>query len=260
MVAVRDDQSRWFKRFGGAGPADVRLFCFHHAGGTAALYRAWPNLMPRFVEPIAVQLPGRADRLRERPFDAMSPLVDTLVEVLEPLLDQPFAFFGLSMGARVAWVLSHRLRDRAMPMPTALFVASTAAPEFREGLADWNVDDEVLIEYLRRMGGTPPELFAAPELLASLLPTLRADLTLVDTFRFRPETPLDVPIHAFAGIDDVEGSPERMSGWGAETSARFDLDVIPGGHFFDSEGERRVIRTVADDLLRELRAQSADVA
>lgn len=251
-----DERARWLKSFGRRGPADIgadiRLFCFHHAGGTASAYRDWPRLMPAAVEPVAVQLPGRADRFREPALDQMPVLIDHLVDVLRPLLNEPYAFYGLSMGARVAWALTHRLRDEGLPLPARLFLASVAAPGRREGKAHWT-EDEVLA-YLRHMGGTPPEIFAEPALLAGLLPTLRADLTLVDSFHLRPATPLEMPIHAFAGVDDVEGSPERMDGWRAETSGRFDLDVVIGGHFFDPAGERQVVQTITDELLREVGA------
>jgi medium-chain acyl-[acyl-carrier-protein] hydrolase len=250
-VPARDDTARWLKLFGRDDDCDVRLFCFHHAGGAASMYRRWPDLMPPLIGPIGVQLPGRADRMLERPYVAMVPLLDDLVDVMAPMFDRPFAFYGLSMGARVSWALTHRLRDQTMPMPCALFLASIAAPGLENTDNDWASDDD-LVGYLRKMGGTAPEIFAAPELLAAVLPTLRADLRLVDTFRFRPATPLDVPIHVFAGVDDVEESVERMAGWSSETSARFALDIVPGGHLFDTVGVRQVIRIITDDLRPEL--------
>jgi medium-chain acyl-[acyl-carrier-protein] hydrolase len=254
---ARDDSARWFKRLRLGGHADTRLFCFHHAGGTATLYRRWPELMPQSIEPVAVQLPGRADRFREPPFEKMAPLLDALVPVIAPQLDRPFAFYGLSMGGRVAWALTHRLRDESMPLPCMLFVASVAAPGWEEGRPDWAARKENLVGYLREMGGTPPELFAEPELLASLLPTLRADLTLVDSFRFTPARQLEVPIRAFAGASDVEGAPERMSGWHNETRSGFELKVVSGGHFFDSQGELAVISSISECLTLELTARSA---
>lgn len=250
----QDDTARWFLRYRRDERPDVRLFCFHHAGGSASIYREWSELLPGFIEPVAVQLPGRAGRLWERPFATMAPLVDALVDALWPMLDRPFACYGLSMGAKVCWALTHRLRELAMPMPIALYLAGAAAPEWREGRTDWELHPEALIAYLREMGGTPPQIFEEPELLAVLLPTLRADLTLVDNFRFHPATPLAVPIRAFAGVDDVEGSAERMHGWRAQTTEWFALDTVPGGHFFDATGERQVIRTITEDLRRELSA------
>jgi surfactin synthase thioesterase subunit len=253
-----DGDRRWLKRFGragGAAPTEVRLLCFHHAGGSASMYRHWSRLMPGTIEPIAVQLPGRADRLYEPPYDRMPPLVDQLIEVIKPLLDQPLAFYGVSMGGRVAWALAHALRDRAMPMPSALFVAASAAPCLDNGQWQWENRDDGLEGYVREMGGTPPEVLAEPELLASLLPTLQADLTVLSTHDFHPATPLDVPIRAFAGTGDPEASPPRMRGWAAETSARFDLQEIPGGHFFDAAGERLVIQALGHDLTRRQRAR-----
>jgi medium-chain acyl-[acyl-carrier-protein] hydrolase len=242
------DRARWLRRFRPGGPCDVRLFCFHHAGGTASRFRGWANQLPRSIEPVALQLPGRGDRLQEPPFETMEPLLDTLVEVVRPMLDQEFVFYGLSMGAKVAWALAHSLREHGMTMPSVLYLASAAAPGLEESSPDGKDD---LVGYLRDMGGTPPEIFSQPDLLAVLLPTLRADLTLVNSFRFHPADRLEMRIRAFAGVDDVEGSPERMSGWRLETRGHFSLDIIPGGHFFDAAGELRVIRTIAHDLAGE---------
>jgi medium-chain acyl-[acyl-carrier-protein] hydrolase len=171
---------------------------------------------------------------------------------VHPLLDVPFACYGLSMGAKLCWALSHRLHDRGMPTPIGLYLAGAAAPGWQEGRADWNISDEELVGYLRELGGTQSDVFAHPELLAALLPTLRADLTLVDTFQFQPAVPLDMPIRAFAGTDDAEGGPERMRDWARQTSGAFTLEAVPGGHFFDVAGQRRVARVIAEDLRGEL--------
>ena len=254
---AHDLDRRWLKRFGRPGPvAGIRLLCFHHAGGSAAMYRTWPGLISPAVEPIAVQLPGRADRFGEQAFERIGPLVDALMEVVTPLLDQPFACYGVSMGARVAWSLALALRRRAMPMPIQLFLACDAAPVHDDGAWPWEGWPDGLEGYLRDLGGTPPEVLAEPELLEALLPTVRADLAVLTTATVRPVTPLDVPIRAFAGVADPVAPPALMDGWRAETSARFELDLIPGGHFFGPAGERRVIRAIGDDLGRARRRAS----
>lgn len=242
------DERRWLKRFGRKNSAEIRLLCFHCAGGNASMFRDWPRWMPEAVEPVAVQLPGRLDRFGEAPYEDMELLVDKLADVIKPLLDQPFACYGASMGAHVAWALTHVLRDRAMPVPRRLYVASSAAPGAEEAVRGWNEPDSRLVEYMTELGGTPPEVLAEPDLLGRLLPMLRADLAVLGTLAFRPSAPLDIPIHAFAGREDAEASPERMSAWRDETTARFDLDVVAGGHFFTAAGERQVIAAISNEL------------
>lgn len=246
------EERRWLKRFGRKDLAEIRLLCFHCAGGNASMFRDWTRWTPESIEPIAVQLPGRLDRFGETPYENMDLLVDKLANVIKPLLDRPFACYGASMGAQVAWALSHTLRDRAMPMPRKLYVASSAAPSVEESVRGWNESDSRLVEYMVDLGGTPPEIFAEPDLLARLLPMLRADLTVLGTLALRPAAPLDIPIRAFAGHEDIEASPERMSAWRDETRARFDLDVVAGGHFFTPAGQRQVIEAISDDLTRAL--------
>jgi surfactin synthase thioesterase subunit len=248
MYADAHDERRWLKRLSQGDGTEIRLLCFHYAGGNASMYRDWPRLMPRSIEPIAVQLPGRTDRFHEPPYRNMEPLVDKLIDVINPLLDRPFACYGTSMGARVGWALTHALRERAMPMPRKLYVASSAAPKVETLVRGWNEPDSCLVDYMRDLGGTPPEILADPDLLERLLPTLRADLTVLGTHALRSAAPLDVPIHAFAGAYDVEASPERMRGWRDETCARFGIDIVQGGHFFTADDQRRVIEVVSNDL------------
>lgn len=243
-----DEQRRWFKRFGRRDAARIRLLCFHCAGGNAMMFRDWHRLLPASVEPVAVQLPGRLDGIREAPYDSMDPLVHKLAEVMKPFLDQPFACYGWSMGARVAWRLAHLLRDRGMPMPRSLYVASNVAPSVATSGQEWNQPDGRLIEYLRELGGTPPELLGDEELRDHLLSVLRADLTVLGTDTFRALSPLDVPMHAFAGDEDEESPPEQMSSWREETRAPFGMDIVPGGHFFSPAGQRQVIEMVGADL------------
>lgn len=246
----QDIDRRWLKRFGRTGDgARIRLLCFHHAGGSAAMYREWCRLMPRSVELVAVQLPGRADRFIEPAHDSMTGLVHDLVDVLKPLLDRPFAFYGISMGARVAWALAHTLREQAMPLPTRLYLACDPAPATDDGTWPWEGRADGLVGYLREMGGTPPDVLEQPELLRAILPTLRADLAVLSTNDFRPVAPLDVPICAFAGVDDPVGTPELVASWRAETTAGFRLYHLASGHFLNTAAEHQVVQTIVQDLI-----------
>lgn len=250
MAIVESDTARrWLKRFGRVPPGRTRLLCFHHAGGAAGAFRHWPDLVPDAVETVAVQLPGRADRFGEPAYDSMEPLLDDLVDVLRPLGDRPFAFFGVSFGARLAWSAAHALRDGGLPQPGALFLAACPAPSCDPGPNEWDRHRGGLEGYLRDLGGTPPEVLAEPRLLAAMLRTLRADLDVMVSDVAAPAAPLDIPIHGFAGDQDPTATPQAMAAWRAETTAGFELDVLPGGHFLGAGAERRMLDTIVRDLI-----------
>jgi medium-chain acyl-[acyl-carrier-protein] hydrolase len=242
------DGRRWLKRFRRPAAGATTLLCLHHAGGNAAMFRDWPRLLPPSIDPVAVQLPGRADRCDERPFYDMDALVDSLAEVVAPLLDQPVALFGASMGARVGWSLAHALRERALPMPRALYVSASVAPSLERQIRGWNGPDEGLVRYVQELGGTPPQLLADEELRSEMLATLRADLTVLSTQAYQPSVPLGIPVTAFAGAADKESPPQRMQPWGAETTGPFALNILDCGHFLDAHAVRQVTETLAADL------------
>lgn len=242
------DTRRWLKRLRPHAEGATTLLCLHHAGGNAASFREWVRLLPETITPVAVQLPGRADRMDEPPHEDMDDLVLGLLEALEPLLDEPFAVFGASMGARVGWSLAHALRERSLPQPRALYVYASAAPSLDREVRGWNGPDEGLVRYMREMGGTPLELLEDPELLGYLVAVLRADLTVLSTHTYQPDVRLDLPVTAFAGRDDLESTPAQIAPWAEVTTGPFALHTMDGGHFLDEDGLRLVTRTVTADL------------
>lgn len=241
--------SLWTRSYAGRADAAMRLFCFPYAGATASIFRTWHTALPAEIEPVAIQLPGRDDRFDEPPYEHMTPLITELADVLLPLLDKPYACYGFSMGARVALALAHELRGRGLPAPKRLFVASSAAPALRRPVRGWDEPEEGLVAYLRELGGTPPELFDNPSLLALFLPSLRADLCVVGTCPIAETTPLDVPIRAFAGEPDIEAPPARMRDWARETNAEFELTILAGSHFFPEAETMRMMEIISTDLL-----------
>lgn len=240
---------RWFRRLGPAGTtARMRLFCFHHAGGSPAMFRGWPKLLPPGVSVEPVLLPGRDARFREEPYDRMGPLVEGIVQALTPRLDRPYALFGYSMGAQVSFHVAHALRQSGLPQPAALFVGASPGPRLQREVPAWDKPDSHLVAYLRDLGGTPADVLESADLLALMLPTLRADLTTVATCPYTPRPPLTMPVHAFSGRDDPSASPERMRVWQEETEGEFRQTVLPGGHMFLDAELSTVTSTLADGL------------
>lgn len=235
----------WFARHGSADPA-LRLFCFSHAGGGAALFRSWSDYLPERVEVCAVQLPGRESRAGEPPYRRLGQLVTDLRAAIEPLLDRPFAMFGHSMGALVAFELARELRRSGAPQPEHLFLAAFRAPQLRSpNIRIYHLPDEVLKTVLAK-DGTPQIVLDNKEIMGSLLPTLRADFELCDTYEHAAEAPLSVPMSIFGGLHDVRVGRADLEQWNIQTSNEISLSMLPGSHFF--------IREAKDLLLAEITA------
>ena len=214
--------------------ARVRLFCFPHAGGGGSSYRLWPRELPEQVEVCAIQPPGREDRLREPPIASVDLMVAAIVPAILSRVDLPFAFFGQSMGAVVASEVAHELAARGEPLPAHLMVSARRPPHVPalEPPLHLLADDEFVAEIRSRYGGIPPEVLREPDLMALLLPTLRADVEALETHRAALRAPLSVPITAMGGAADRLTPAEHLQAWRSVTKAAFGMRIVPGGHFY----------------------------
>lgn len=211
--------------------ATGRLFCFPHAGAGSAPYRTWlPEVSDR-CEVVIVTLPGRDRRGREALLTRMSDFLQDAVPALLPMLDLPFAFFGHSMGAVLAFETARELRRRGAAQPYRLFL-SGRAPETSGSPIHTLPDSEFLRVLGERYNGIPAELAADPEMLRAFLPILRSDLTLLETHEVREHPPLDCPITALGGRQDSQAGAAQLQGWARQTTGSLDVLIFSGGHFF----------------------------
>jgi medium-chain acyl-[acyl-carrier-protein] hydrolase len=199
------------------------------------------------MELCAMQLPGRENRLRESPFTRMSDAVERVAEALEPHLDLPFALFGHSMGAILCFELARLLRRRYGVGPTHLFVSARRAPQFPDPRTPLrHLPDALFVaEINRRYNGLPREVLANAELMELLLPMLRADVQMIETYAYEPALPLDCPITALGGLGDSDLLVEDLEGWRAHTNSRFETRLFPGDHFFIQSVPKEVLGTIS---------------
>ena len=226
----------------------LRLFCFPHAGGGAAAFRDWA----RELTDIAVcpaRLPGREHRLREAPFDRMEALVEALSTAIASHLQQPFAFFGHSMGAAVAFELARALRRKQLPEPACLLVSGARAPQFRlYHRPGPEPTDAELLEEVHRLGGLPQEVLDHQELLGLILPALRADARLYRNYAYIPESRLSMPMMAYGGRGDDNVKQTHLAAWREQTTTTFTLRMFEGGHFFLANNRMMFLQALTDDL------------
>jgi surfactin synthase thioesterase subunit/glycosyltransferase involved in cell wall biosynthesis len=264
LLALRLRQRRaegsgiWFPQTEWRSGLKLRLFCLPHAGGGTALYRGWQSHLPDSVLLAPIRLPGRESRLNEKPYERMEELVAALGEAMQPHLDRPFAFFGHSMGAGIAFELTRWLRRRALPLPRALMVSGAGAPQLRlASLPPIAWDDRALLEHLRRLGGVPPELPEHEE-LGRLLAVLRTDLNLYRSYVYHPEPPLAVPIRAYGGAADPNLRTDQLEAWREQTTAGFRLTLLPGGHFYLFSKDSGFLERLSKDLQELLQAADSE--
>ena len=234
--------------------ARLRLFCFPFAGGGASIYRTWGQHARAALEVCAVQLPGREGRFSEPPFRSMEPLLDYLELSLKPYLDRPFAIFGHSMGGLVGFELARRLTQRGLPGPCHIFISGHGAPHCIEETAFHQLPDSDLVDHLRRWQGTPDAVLASAEMLGLVLPCLRADLEVLETYRHEEREPLACPISVFGGMDDEHTSQEHLAAWARHTHAPFIMRLLPGSHFFLQQERDAILAAVRQDLQHLLAA------
>jgi surfactin synthase thioesterase subunit len=227
-------RSAWFPNCGVNPEARLRLFCFSYAGGGAHLFSAWPRLMPRWVEVVPCHMPGRNERLRENHLLRMERLLDAMEPEIRPLLNLPFAFFGHSLGARIAFYLARRMRSNSLQLPQVLFASASSAPHLPSRLGPIHAlpSQHFIEELQRRYEPIPAEILDNPEAMNIFLSVLRADFAILETAGYSPEPPLECPIVAYIAREDATVFPSEVEAWSAHTSAAFRAETLKGDHFY----------------------------
>ena len=238
--------NRWVTSVNTATQAKRQLICLPFAGGGASYYRRWNTIVPDTVSIFAVQLPGREERVEEAPFDRMQELVQAAINGLIPALRPPYSLFGHSLGALICYELIYALQEQGHPTPQHLFVSGAKAPHIASSSTPiHDLPDNLLIEEVANYGGLPQEILDHPELIELLIPRLRADFALFETYTFQQRAPLPCPITAFAGQSDKYVRLDSVSAWESHTSAEFQLESFSGGHFFLNKFAQQMLNKIS---------------
>lgn len=231
----------------------LRLFCFPYAGGGASIFRLWSKELPEEIEVCPVYLPGRENRFVEPGFTDAQALARTLTNELLPYTDIPFALFGHSMGGMICYIWACHLRAAHGRTPAHIFISGQRAPQLPPRHAPiHHLPDASFLDELFRLGGTPAAVMQNKELMELMLPLLRADFTLYETYTYAPAEPFDCPISAYYGEQDHLVSAKELDAWSEHTRGSFTLTGIPGNHFFLQSSQNLLLQAINQDLVKLL--------
>ncbi|OLE22785.1 MAG: thioesterase [Catenulispora sp. 13_1_20CM_3_70_7] len=241
---------RWIRRFHSGPDRPAILVCFPHAGGSATYFSALSGMLQSRAHLLAVQYPGRQDRRNERHLTTIAELADGAFTALEPVLKQPVALFGHSMGAMIAFEVANRMRSRLDASPVTLFVSGRRAPSrYREEDNVHLRDEPGLVAELKGLSGTDLRILDDPEVLEMILPSMRSDYAAVETYRYEPGPKLDCPVVGMIGEEDPKASVDEVRSWGDHTTGPFRLHAFSGGHFYLAEDWRAVADVIYQQLM-----------
>ncbi|MFG3392373.1 thioesterase II family protein [Streptomyces parvus] len=239
---------RWLVRRRECPDAAVDLYVFAHAGGSPGEYLMWSDDLDD-LQLWGIGLPGRASRRGESAYDRLTPLVDDLVA--RTAFGRPFVFFGHSFGALLAYETARALRRCDRDLPDHMILSSCRPPHLlgtdspRVAWAELT-DDELLSAVEGRFGRLAPQVHADERLRAVAMEPLRADMTILDTYTYRPEPPLRIPATVLYGTEEEEDGRLDPDGW-ADHVERIDArHALPGGHFHFRSDAAPVLQIIRD--------------
>ena len=243
----------WFPHAKKHRPGKFRLFCLPYAGGGASVFRGWAERLPPTLELWPVHLPGRESRIGDPAIARALPLVEALIPRLRPYLNVPYAFFGHSMGGLLAFELLRRISQEGLPMPVRVIVSARQAPHlpFRSESVH-ELDDAKFVASVRDLNGTPEEVLNEPELLALVLPTLRADFALCETYTYQPGPTPDCILSPYGGLEDSHVHREDLEAWRTYATHVSPVRMFPGGHFFLHTARAQLLHAIAGELAPHL--------
>jgi medium-chain acyl-[acyl-carrier-protein] hydrolase len=233
--------------------AAVKLICLPHAGASPRSFYPWAEELPATIELLPVCLAGRAGRSEEPLATSVQDIVEPLARAIAPLMEEKVVFFGHSLGALLALELVRELRRRGYPLPSLLVVSGRTIPSMGRTLKLHALPDTQLVREVQRIyGGIPRELLVEPQMLMRMLPILRADLAVNETYRHIYEPPLACSILALGGTTDPHVTGTELELWRGQTTAKFQCAQFGGGHFYLSspEGASWVIERISQAIDR----------
>ncbi|MDF2388848.1 hypothetical protein JMG10_45970, partial [Nostoc ellipsosporum NOK] len=251
ITELADQTASWIAYHKPKPNSYLRLFCFHPWGSSASIFKNWSEELPPEIEVLPIQLPGRQKRLKEKPFTEFVTLIQVLGNFIHPYLNKPFAFYGHSMGALIAFELAYVVKQKYNINPQYLFLGGAQPPSdvsFLNRIKSLSPDQS--LNYLLDISEIPEAIYNDKPLFEELIEIFKADLQLLQSYCHKKQEPLDCPIYTFGGIDDSSISEKQLALWSYHTHNSFKLQMLPGKHMFLKNSLKSILDIISQEILK----------
>lgn len=253
------DKKSWLISINETKNAIHTVVCCHYAGGGASVFRGWDKYFPKDVRIVAIQLPGREERFSEEPLLSIGKVIDGLFPEISSLLNETasYSIFGHSIGALVGFELARKVRS--ILLPKVLIISAAGAPQlnFKRELIG-HLPDKDFVEKLKIYNGLPESLIENNELLNMFIPMLRADLSILEGYKYKESQPLEFPILALGGSEDPIISAKDIGSWCVQTRQLFTMRIFNGDHFFIKNNQEQVLKYISQTIQENIKASKIE--
>jgi medium-chain acyl-[acyl-carrier-protein] hydrolase len=260
MISVVKAATPWLIPYKRSLNSKATLLCFHHAGGGASAFRNWKKYLPREIDLVAVQLPGREHRFNDAYITSMDALINELFQSIRAEFKRPYILYGHSMGAVIAYEMVRKISDAIEPPPLFFIPTGRMAPQciVKECKNLHKLeDDDFCREFLERYySDRLKSIFDERGLRNFFLPQLRADMELLETYQTKSWIVMDCPIMAVAGTEETDISESDLAAWRDHTNHNFASYRLPGGHFFIEKSEQELVNLICEYSIVRLKGIS----
>lgn len=230
------------------GLNSIKLFCIPYSGGNAYSYSEFKKFLPENIELCNLELPGRGKRILEPLLGSIEEMTEDLFLQIKNKIDGKYVIFGHSLGALLSLTLCRYIAKKRLNLPVTLFVSGQAAASLIKPDDTFALPDDLFLNMLRKMEGTPEELLADESFVKYFLPVIRADFKSISCYKYEPsDVSIKTPIAVLLGTKENISDEDALA-WQKETDMSISINRFEGGHFFIFNNTSEICRHIVDKI------------
>lgn len=207
----------------------IQLIALPYAAGSLRSYYSFNQV--KAIELVKYELPGRGFRQSYK----LSNLSIILKEVMEVIdFTRPYILFGHSMGAYIAYEICSYIEDKELPLPNKVILSAQIPPNNKKNTNTWQyLPKNEVINYLKKLGGTPDEILDNQELMELFSEVLNQDFAFLGSyFKSGWTEKVKSNLEIWYGEDDEFIDEKGITAWDQYTYGKCKYVKFQGNHFF----------------------------